>query len=165
MGLEPTTFCMANARDRSHPFASVRSNHLFAATTVRASEPERTPTAAIAAIAIVATFNLRGPVARPRPSDRRSLPPRSLTSLPSARSSLQIPATEFTNPTGLPARREPDLPAAVPADLPERQPVHAPKLARRHAFVTRTLKGFKALVHAAEYLVAGVRPAEPREGF
>ena len=42
MGLEPTTFCMANARDRSHPFASVRSNHLFAATTGRASEPQRT---------------------------------------------------------------------------------------------------------------------------
>jgi hypothetical protein len=42
MGLEPTTFCMANARDRSHPFASVRSNHLFAATTGRASEHQRT---------------------------------------------------------------------------------------------------------------------------
>jgi hypothetical protein len=41
-GLEPTTFCMANARDRSHPFASVRSNHLFAATTGRPSEPQRT---------------------------------------------------------------------------------------------------------------------------
>jgi hypothetical protein len=42
MGLEPTTFCMANARDRSYAFASVRSNHLFAATTGRASEPQRT---------------------------------------------------------------------------------------------------------------------------
>jgi hypothetical protein len=27
MGLEPTTFCMAKAGNRSHPFASVRSNH------------------------------------------------------------------------------------------------------------------------------------------
>ncbi len=42
MGLEPTTFCMANASDRSYAFASVRSNHLFAATTGRASEPQRT---------------------------------------------------------------------------------------------------------------------------
>jgi hypothetical protein len=42
MGLEPTTFCMANARDRSHRFASVRSNLLFAATTGRANERQRT---------------------------------------------------------------------------------------------------------------------------
>jgi hypothetical protein len=42
MGLEPTTFCMANARDRSHAFASVRSNPLFAATSGRASERQRT---------------------------------------------------------------------------------------------------------------------------
>jgi hypothetical protein len=33
-------------------------------------------------------------------SDRRRLPPRSLTCLPAARISLQIRATEFTNPKG-----------------------------------------------------------------
>jgi hypothetical protein len=42
MGLEPTTFCMANARDRSHPFASVRSNGPFAAISVGARERTRT---------------------------------------------------------------------------------------------------------------------------
>jgi hypothetical protein len=42
MGLEPTTFCMANASDRSHPFAPVRSNELFAGLSVQASERERT---------------------------------------------------------------------------------------------------------------------------
>ncbi len=42
MGLEPTTFCMANARDRSRPFAPVRSNRLFARILVLASERERT---------------------------------------------------------------------------------------------------------------------------
>jgi hypothetical protein len=74
MGLEPTTFCMANARDRSHPFASVRSNHLFAATTGRASEPQRTRANAECSHCshvIVATSNLRCPVAQPRPGDRR----------------------------------------------------------------------------------------------
>jgi zinc-ribbon domain len=44
MGLEPTTFCMANASSRSRPFAPVRSNVLFAGFSVRASEPERTRT-------------------------------------------------------------------------------------------------------------------------
>jgi hypothetical protein len=44
MGLEPTTFCMAKPGERSRPFAPVRSNHLFAATTGRASEPQRTRT-------------------------------------------------------------------------------------------------------------------------
>jgi hypothetical protein len=46
-GLEPSTFCMANAGDRSLPFALVRSNRLFAAVSMQASEqtePERTPT-------------------------------------------------------------------------------------------------------------------------
>ena len=42
MGLEPTTFCMAKAGRRSHPFAPVRSNRLFAATSGRASERQRT---------------------------------------------------------------------------------------------------------------------------
>jgi hypothetical protein len=42
MGLEPTTFCMANASCGSRPFAPVRSNDLFAGFSVRASEPERT---------------------------------------------------------------------------------------------------------------------------
>jgi hypothetical protein len=35
MGLEPTTFCMASASDRSLPFASVRSNRLFAGVPVQ----------------------------------------------------------------------------------------------------------------------------------
>jgi hypothetical protein len=42
MGLEPTTFCMANARDRSHQFARVRRNLLFAAASGRTSERQRT---------------------------------------------------------------------------------------------------------------------------
>jgi hypothetical protein len=42
MGLEPTTFCMAKAGERSRPFAPVRRNHLFAATTGRVSERQRT---------------------------------------------------------------------------------------------------------------------------
>jgi hypothetical protein len=42
MGLEPTTFCMANASDRSLLFASVRSNWLFAEVSMRASEQDRT---------------------------------------------------------------------------------------------------------------------------
>jgi hypothetical protein len=42
MGLEPTTFCMANASRRSHPFAPVRSNRLFAGPSVRTSERFRT---------------------------------------------------------------------------------------------------------------------------
>ena len=48
-GLEPSTFCMANASDRSRPFAPVRSNGLFAGVRVQASEPERTPNLAILA--------------------------------------------------------------------------------------------------------------------
>jgi hypothetical protein len=52
MGLEPTTFCMANASDRSLPFAPVRLNMLFAglpSKLANASEPERTPNLAILA--------------------------------------------------------------------------------------------------------------------
>jgi hypothetical protein len=52
MGLEPTTFCMASASDRSHPFATVRSNRLFSAFPIgqaNGSEPERTPNLAILA--------------------------------------------------------------------------------------------------------------------
>lgn len=49
MGLAPTTFCMANANDRSRPFASVRSNHLFPGLSVQASERERTLKLAILA--------------------------------------------------------------------------------------------------------------------
>jgi hypothetical protein len=41
-GLEPTTFCMANARDRSRPFAPVRSSGQFAGVSAHASERERT---------------------------------------------------------------------------------------------------------------------------
>jgi hypothetical protein len=52
MGLEPTTFCMANARDvrtRSRPFA--QSNVFAGSSSARpnASEPERTPNLAILA--------------------------------------------------------------------------------------------------------------------
>jgi hypothetical protein len=60
MGLEPTTFCMAKAGGRSHSFASVRRNLLFAAASGRASErrrTERTAAAAIAAIVIRGTFS------------------------------------------------------------------------------------------------------------
>src|SRR5688500_17371290 len=42
MGLEPTTFCMADAGGRSHPFARVRRNLSFAAASVEASERQRT---------------------------------------------------------------------------------------------------------------------------
>ncbi len=45
-GLEPSTFCMAKASERSRTFARVRSNRLSArlpATRVNPSEPERTP--------------------------------------------------------------------------------------------------------------------------
>jgi hypothetical protein len=42
MGLEPTTFCMANASARSLPFAPVRLNQLLAGVSVRPSERERT---------------------------------------------------------------------------------------------------------------------------
>jgi hypothetical protein len=52
MGFEPTTFCMASAGDRSHPFAPVRSNRMFAAFSFRranATERERTPNLAILA--------------------------------------------------------------------------------------------------------------------
>ncbi len=41
MGLEPTTFCMAKAGDRSRPFACVRRNLPFAAASARASERHR----------------------------------------------------------------------------------------------------------------------------
>jgi hypothetical protein len=41
-GLEPSTFCMANASDRSRPFAPVRSNRPFAGPCVQASEREQT---------------------------------------------------------------------------------------------------------------------------
>jgi hypothetical protein len=52
MGLEPTTFCMASASDRSRPFARVRSNGVFAASSperASAREPERTLNLAILA--------------------------------------------------------------------------------------------------------------------
>jgi hypothetical protein len=51
-GLEPSTFCMANASDRSLPFAPVRSDMLFAglpSNLANASAPERTPNLAILA--------------------------------------------------------------------------------------------------------------------
>jgi hypothetical protein len=51
-GLEPSTFCMANASDRSLLFASVRSSRLlsrFPIGRANASEPERTLNLAILA--------------------------------------------------------------------------------------------------------------------
>jgi hypothetical protein len=54
MGLEPTTFCMANASDRSLLFAPVRPNRLFAGLPSQATERERTPSLAILATASVA---------------------------------------------------------------------------------------------------------------
>jgi hypothetical protein len=48
MGREPPTFCVANARCRSGPFASVRSNQVFAGLR-NTTEPERTPNVAILA--------------------------------------------------------------------------------------------------------------------
>jgi hypothetical protein len=68
MGLEPTTFCMASASDRSHLFASVRSNRLCAGSGyVRAngSEPERTPKLAILATASGRRIWTRRPSRRP----------------------------------------------------------------------------------------------------
>jgi hypothetical protein len=53
MGLEPTTFCMANASGRSLPFAPVRLGRLFArlpSKRANPSEPERTPNLAILAM-------------------------------------------------------------------------------------------------------------------
>jgi hypothetical protein len=51
-GLEPSTFCMASASDRSLPFASVRSNRPiagFLSERANGSEPERTANLAILA--------------------------------------------------------------------------------------------------------------------
>jgi hypothetical protein len=51
-GLEPTTFCMANASERSPPFAAVRSEGYSAALSLRPAngrEPERTLNLAILA--------------------------------------------------------------------------------------------------------------------
>jgi hypothetical protein len=53
MGLEPTTFCMANASGRSRPFAPVRSSRVFPGsgyTRANGSEPERTLNLAILAM-------------------------------------------------------------------------------------------------------------------
>jgi hypothetical protein len=58
MGLEPTTFCMAKAGRRSRPsleFAEILCLQRLRAGRANASEPERTPSAATAAIVIVAT--------------------------------------------------------------------------------------------------------------
>jgi hypothetical protein len=41
-GLEPSTFCMANARCRSGPFAPVRSNHLYVGLPSQTNEHDRT---------------------------------------------------------------------------------------------------------------------------
>jgi hypothetical protein len=81
-GLEPPTFCMANARCRSGPFAPVRSNHLFAglpSKRTNTTEPERTPN-----LAILATES--GVY-----SDRASLPRRAARSTRHATSMANTP--------------------------------------------------------------------------
>jgi hypothetical protein len=53
MGLEPTTFCMANARDvrtRSHPFAQTVCFPASSSARPNATEPERTANLAILAM-------------------------------------------------------------------------------------------------------------------
>ncbi len=63
MGLEPTTFCwqrLASVRAGSLTFAETSSLQRLPIGRANGSEPERTPSAAIAAIVIVATFNSRG---------------------------------------------------------------------------------------------------------
>ena len=55
MGLESTTFCMASARRRSHPFAPVRlKSYLqgFLRTRPNTSEPERTTSVTIVTTAL-----------------------------------------------------------------------------------------------------------------
>ena len=74
VGLEPSTFCMAKragVRARWPEFAETCGLQRLRVGRANGSERERTLSAAIAAIAIVATFNSRGSVARPRTSDRR----------------------------------------------------------------------------------------------
>jgi hypothetical protein len=67
MGLEPTTFCMAKlagVRARSPEFAETSCLQRLRSgerTGANPSEPERTPSAAIAAIVIAATFELAWP--------------------------------------------------------------------------------------------------------
>jgi len=72
MGLEPTTFCMANASGRSLLFAPVRSNRLFAglpSERANATEPERTPNLAI--LATESGADSRARRASLRPASRR----------------------------------------------------------------------------------------------
>jgi hypothetical protein len=67
MGLEPTTFCMAKlatARACSLAFAETSCLQRLRGERANGSEPERTPSPAIAAIVMVATFNSRGSVVR-----------------------------------------------------------------------------------------------------
>jgi hypothetical protein len=57
MGLEPTTFCMAmlaTVRTRSRPFAQTTCLQRLRVGRANGSEPQRTPSAAIAAIVIAA---------------------------------------------------------------------------------------------------------------
>jgi hypothetical protein len=78
MGLEPTTFCMANARDvrtRSCPFAETTCLQRLPVRPANGSEPERTSSAAIAAIVIVATPVIEGARARLNASGA-ALPPK-----------------------------------------------------------------------------------------
>jgi hypothetical protein len=56
MGLEPRTFCMASASDRSRPFAQTGSLQGLPSKRANASELERTPN-----LAILATDSGAGP--------------------------------------------------------------------------------------------------------
>jgi hypothetical protein len=75
MGLEPTTFCMASASDRSRPFAPVRSNWPFAAVSVGASERKRTRANVEPCHSCHGTQSRLGcqpwPLRRPQPASRR----------------------------------------------------------------------------------------------
>ena len=68
---------LATVRARSSPFAQTPYLQRLRVGRANASEPERTPSAAIAAIVIVDTFNSRGPAARPALATADDFPPRS----------------------------------------------------------------------------------------
>jgi hypothetical protein len=69
MGLEPTTFCMAKlagVRARSLEFAGTSCLQRLRVGRANGSEPERTPSAAIAAIVTLGTFSGDGHHVSPR---------------------------------------------------------------------------------------------------
>src|SRR5687768_14851199 len=68
-GLEPSTFCMANASDRSRPFAQTSCLQPFQSERANKTEPERTPNLAILATDLAA---------KPGLDDLRRNPPRAI---------------------------------------------------------------------------------------